>query len=299
MKTIRWGILSTAKIGIEKVIPAIQAAENCEVIALASRNQARAVEASLLLGIEKAYGTYAELLADQEVDAIYIPLPNSLHVDWAITAMESGKHVLCEKPLGLDGNDALRLLDATAKFKDVKVMEAFMYRFHPQWVKIKQLIESGEIGKLRTIHSFFSYFNDDPNNIRNMPSMGGGSIMDIGCYSISLSRYLFAEEPTRVVATVERDPTFGTDNICSAILEFETGTSTFTCSTSLSPFQRVVAYGTMGHIEIEIPFNAPPDKECRMWVTKGREFSTRSMLAAAMLTKRLLILYVPFLLYLG
>ncbi len=267
MDSIRWGILSTARIGTAKVIPAMQQGRYGEVTAIASRDleQARAVAKEL--GIAKAYGSYEELLADSEIDAIYNPLPNDLHVPWTLAALKAGKHVLCEKPIALTAAEAQTLVDAARAYPNLKVMEAFMYRHHPQWQRARQLIVEGAIGEVRTVHSFFSYFNDDPSNIRNQAEHGGGGLMDIGCYNISASRFIFGAEPRRVSASVEIDPRFNTDRLVSGVLEFEAGTATFTCSTQLSPFQRVQIIGTTGRIEIEIPFNAPPDKPCRIWLT--------------------------------
>ena len=265
MQKLRWGILSTAKIGTEKVIPAMQQGARCEVVAISSRDQVRAEQSAKELGIARAFGGYEDLLKDPEVDAIYNPLPNHMHVDWSIKAIEAGKHVLCEKPIGLTSAEGQRLVDAAAKHPDIKVMEAFMYRHHPQWQKTKQIIGDGGVGELRTIQSFFSYFNDDAQNIRNQKDIGGGALMDIGCYNISLSRFLFDEEPTRVLGLIEWDPNFGTDRISTGIIEFPNGTSTFTCSTQLVPYQRIHAFGTEGRVEIEIPFNAPPDRPCKIW----------------------------------
>jgi len=265
MRKLKWGILSTAKIGTQKVIPALQLSERCEVVAISSRDQARAAQTASELGISRAFGSYEELLADSDVDAIYNPLPNHMHVEWSIKAIEAGKHVLCEKPIGLSSVEGQRLVDVADKHPSVKVMEAFMYRHHPQWQKTKQIVGSGEVGQLRTIQSFFSYFNDDAQNIRNQKDIGGGALMDIGCYNISLSRFLFDEEPTRVMGLIEWDPNFGTDRISTGILEFPSGTSTFSCSTQMVPYQRVNAFGTAGRVEIEIPFNAPPDRPCKIW----------------------------------
>jgi len=266
MTGVRWGILSTALIGVDKVIPAIQKAANCEVVAIASRSLDRARQAAGRLRIPVAHGSYEALLADPQIDAVYIPLPNHLHVPWSICALEAGKHVLCEKPIGLSSAEARRLVAAGAKHPGLKLMEAFMYRHHPQWQRARELVRDGAIGRLRTIQSAFSYYNVDPGNIRNRPDMGGGGLMDIGCYPISLSRFLFEAEPARVCGSVERDPGFGIDCMASAILEFAAGTSTFTCSMRLSPYQRVNIFGERGRIEIEIPFNAPPDRPCRMWL---------------------------------
>ena len=264
MKKILWGVLSTAKIGLEKVIPAMQQGKHCEIVAIASRTHKSAHEVAKKLKIPKAYGSYQELLDDTSIDAIYIPLPNHLHVPWTIKALAANKHVLCEKPIALTATEAKELLKETEKFPHLKVMEAFMYRHHPQWIRALELINGGGIGMVKTVHSFFSYYNDDPENIRNMVDIGGGGLMDIGCYCISLARLIFNEEPQRVFGKIEYDPGFETDRICSGILDFVQGTSTFTCSTQLVPYQRVNVFGTKGRIEIEIPFNAPPDKPCKM-----------------------------------
>ena len=264
MKKLCWGVLSTAKIGLEKVIPAMQQGKYCEIAVIASQSPEKARAAAVQLGIPKACGSYEELLADAEIDAVYIPLPNHLHVPWAIKALEAGKHVLCEKPIGLTTVEAGELLDEARKHPQLKVMEAFMYRHHPQWKKAQQLLKEGSIGVLQTIQSFFSYYNTDPRNIRNMANIGGGGLMDIGCYCISLARFIFDSEPKRVLGKLEYDPEFKTDRLCSGILDFDEGTSTFTCSTQLTPYQRVNIFGTEGRIEIEIPFNAPPDIPCRM-----------------------------------
>jgi predicted dehydrogenase len=265
MKKIRWGVLSTAKIGTEKVIPAMQLGEYGKFTAIASRQLEKAQEAARWLGIEKAYGSYEELLADCDVDAVYLPLPNHLHVPWAIKALKAGKHVLCEKPIGLNAAEAQELLEASRKFPRLKVMEAFMYRHHPQWQWAKKRVSEGKIGELRTIQSFFSYYNSDPNNIRNKADTGGGGLMDIGCYCISLSRFIFGAEPRRVCSIREEDPEMKVDRLTSGILEFASGTSTFTCATQLVPYQRVNIFGTKGRIEIEIPFNPPPDRPCKIW----------------------------------
>ena len=264
MKRLNWGILSTAKIGIEKVIPAMQQGKLSEIVAIASRTHESALEAAKNLKIPKAYGSYQDLLDDTSIEAVYIPLPNHMHVPWTIKALRANKHVLCEKPIALTATEAKELLKETEKFPHLKVMEAFMYRHHPQWIQALELINGGGIGMVKTVHSFFSYYNDDPENIRNMVDIGGGGLMDIGCYCISLARLIFDEEPQRVFGKIEYDPGFETDRICSGILDFVQGTSTFTCSTQLVPYQRVNVFGTKGRIEIEIPFNAPPDKPCKM-----------------------------------
>jgi len=266
---VRWGVLSTADIGAAKVIPAMQQGSYGEITAIASRDLAKAQAVAARLGIPTAYGSYEDLLADPEIDAVYNPLPNHLHVPWSIKALEAGKHVLCEKPVALTAAQAQELADAAARYPRLKVMEAFMYRFHPQWRRARQLVADGAIGELRTVQSFFSYYLDDPTNVRNMAGIGGGGLMDIGCYNISLSRFIFDAEPRRVLGIVEYDPRFNTDRLASGILDFGGGTATFTCSTQLTPYQRVNIFGTEGRVEIEIPFNAPPDKPCRIWHQRG------------------------------
>ena len=269
MSKIRWGVMSTASIGMRQVIPAMQWGEHCEILAIASRNLEKAQAAARQLGIPKAYGTYEELLADPHIDAVYIPLPNHLHVPWSIKALDAGKHVLCEKPIGLTVAQAQELLNAAQKRPHLKVMEAFMYRHHPQWQRARQLVVEGKIGDLRTVQSFFSYYKTDPDNIRNRAETGGGGLMDIGCYAISVARFLFGAEPQRVLGMMEYDPHLKIDRLTSGILDFHSGTSTFTCSTQLTPYQRVNILGTEGRIEIEIPFNAPSDRPCKMWHQHG------------------------------
>jgi predicted dehydrogenase len=272
MNQVRWGVLSTANIGTKQVIPAMQQGKLIQVTAIASRSLDKAEQEAKALRIPKAYGSYEELLADPEVDAVYNPLPNHLHVPWSINALEAGKHVLCEKPISLTAPEGQKLLEVASQYPELKVMEAFMYRHHPQWQEAKGLVQAGELGELKTIHTVFSYFNDDPDNIRNMADIGGGGLMDIGCYPISVARFIFDAEPLRTIGIIERDPSFNTDRITSAIMEFEKGVSTFTCSTQLADYQRVTILGTDGWIEIEIPFNAPVDRPCKIWQKTGDEF---------------------------
>lgn len=265
MTKIRWGVLGVAKIATEKVIPAMQQSDIGEITGIASRSADKAQAAAQRLGIARSYGSYEALLADPDIDAIYNPLPNHLHVPWSIKALQTGKHVLCEKPIGLSAAEGQQLVDAGRQHPELKLMEAFMYRHHPQWVAAKELVNSGKIGELRTIQSFFSYHNVDPENVRNQADIGGGGLMDIGCYPISVSRFIFDEEPARVSGIVEYDPNFKTDRLASAVLDFGRGTSSFTCSMQLASYQRVNIFGTSGRIEIEIPFNAPPDQPCKIW----------------------------------
>ncbi len=266
---VYWGILSTAKIGREKVIPAMQQSNLVNILGISSRDPENARETAAKLGISRAYGSYQELLSDPEIDAIYNPLPNHKHLEWSLKAIEAGKHVLCEKPIGMNSKEAETLMEAAKKNPELKVMEAFMYRFHPQWQKTLDLVRNGNIGKVKTIHSLFSYYNVDPENIRNRVDAGGGALMDIGCYCISFPRFLLSKEPVRVSAIMDLDPGMKTDRISTGILDFSDGiTSSFTCSTQLMPYQRTQVMGTDGRIEIEIPVNAPPDKVLRIWLHK-------------------------------
>jgi predicted dehydrogenase len=269
-RKVRWGVLGAANIAVEKVIPAMQRGEWCEIAAIASRDADKAEQAAGDRDIPKAYGSYEDLLGDPEVEAIYNPLPNHLHVPWSIRAAEAGKHVLCEKPVALDASQARKLFEAQAR-TGVKIGEAFMVRTHPQWLRARELVRAGRIGELRSILGFFSYFNRDAANIRNVHAWGGGGLMDIGCYPINTSRFIFGEEPRRVMALLERDPEMQVDRLTSGMLDFPSGQSVFTCSTQLVPYQRMQLFGTAGRIEIEIPFNAPNHRPCRIFVDDGSD----------------------------
>lgn len=258
MKKISWGILSTAKIGLQKVIPAMQKGKYSEIHAIASRSLEKARNAANELGIPRAYASYQELLSDRDIDAVYIPLPNHLHVEWTIKALKAGKHVLCEKPLGLNFDEVEYLRKEVKNFPGLKVMEAFMYRHHPRWQQVKKLLAEEAIGELKSVHSMFAYYNVEPENIRNQPDIGGGGLLDIGCYCISLARFLFNSEPRWVCAAIEYDPELKIDRLVSALLEFEKGSSAFTCSTQLIPHQYAKIVGTQGKIEIEDPFTPQP-----------------------------------------
>jgi predicted dehydrogenase len=270
LRQLRWGVLSTARIAREKVISGMRKARRCEVLAIASRNASRARVVADQLGIPRSHGSYEDLLSDSDVDAVYIPLPNHLHAEWTIAGARAGKHVLCEKPLALTTKDAQQMVEVCNQ-EGVKLMEAFMYRLHPSWVAARELVSSGRIGELRAVQSWFSYFNDDRENIRNIHEYGGGAMYDIGCYSVNLSRMLFDDEPLGVEAVVERDPVSGVDVLASAILEFEAGVAELTCSTRLAPDQRVHIYGSKGWISIDFPFNIPPDLPTRILVTGDGE----------------------------
>lgn len=267
-RKLRFGVLGAAGIALRKVIPAMQKGQSCEITGIASRDLNKARDAARSLGIPKSYGSYEELLGDPDIDAVYNPLPNHLHIPWSVRAAEAGKHVLCEKPLALDVAGVRELIAARDRY-GVKIGEAFMVRTHPQWLRAKEIVRSGEIGPLRAILGAFSYFNNDPSNIRNIPEYGGGGLMDIGCYPIFTSRFLFGEEPSRVSGLLELDPQMKTDRLSSAILDFPSGQAIFTCSTQMVPYQRMQILGTTGRVEIEIPFNAPPDRRCRIFVDIG------------------------------
>lgn len=279
MKKVSWGVLSTARIGVEKVIPAMQGGEYSQIAAIASRSAEKAQSCARRLAIPKAYGSYEELLADREIDAIYNPLPNHLHVEWTIKALEAGKHVLCEKPLGMNQQEALHLQQEARRFPELKVMEAFMYRHHPQWAMITQLLEKGEIGELISVHAVFTYYNVDPANIRNQADIGGGGLLDIGCYCISASRFVFKSEPARVCGTIDYDPRMKIDRLASGILEFNKGTATFTCSTQSADHQRLSIFGSSGRLEIERPFTPQPKESCKIMHRAGAE--TKEIAVAA------------------
>ena len=269
MKKVRFGILSSAKIGVEQVIPAMMNGSFCEVTAIASRNPQKAAAVAAELGIAKHYGSYDDLLADPEIDAVYNPLPNHLHVPLTLQALRSGKHVLCEKPVALSAVEAQELLEQSRNYPGLKIMEAFMYRFHPRWDRIKELISQGEIGEIKAVHSFFSYFNDDPENIRNDASMGGGGLMDIGCYSISSARYIFGKEPVAVAGVTQLDDAFGVDRLASGLLDFGSGTCVFSCTMRSPKYQYLKVFGTHGHIHVPWPFNPEMDRDSELSITIG------------------------------
>src|SRR6267378_3393008 len=265
---VRWGVLGTAKIALEKVIPGMRGSALAQVVAIASRDIAKARAAASDLGIPRAYGSYQELIDDPDIDAIYNPLPNHLHVPWSIRAAEQGKHVLCEKPIALTAREARELLD-TRDRTGVQIGEAFMVRTHPQWLEVKEIVASGTIGELRLIAGHFSYYRRDPGDIRSRVEWGGGALLDVGCYPITIARWLFGAEPAEVVGLIERDPEMRVDRLTSGLLRFETGQATFSCATQLVPYQTMQIFGTSGRIAIEIPFNAPPRDECRIFVDDG------------------------------
>jgi predicted dehydrogenase len=268
MKPVRWGVLGVGKHFIQRVLLPLQKSPLIEVAAVASRDLAKAREAAGNFGIPAAYGSYEELVADRSLEAVYIPLPNHLHAEWVRNSADAGKHVLCEKPLALNAGETQACLDY-CRAKGVRLMEAFMYRFHPQWRRAVELVRVGEIGAVRSVHVCIGYFNADPRNIRNVLDFGGGSLMDIGCYAVSMPRLLFQAEPSRVIGLLSRDPAFKTDVLSSAILDFGSGRATFTVGTQLFSHQGVEVIGTAGRMKIWIPVNAFPDSPMRLTVTNG------------------------------
>ena len=265
---IRWGVLGAAKIAVTKVIPAMQQGEYSEVVAIASRESGKAQATASELGIARAYGSYEDLLNDPNVDAVYNPLPNHLHVPWSIKAAEAGKHCLCEKPVALNVAELNTLTEAQER-TGVIIGEAFMVRSHPQWLRVRELVRSGSIGEVRAILGVFSYFNRDPKNVRNKAEWGGGALMDIGCYPVQVSRFVLGTEPLRVSGFIDRDPEFGTDRLTSGMLEFQSAHSVFTCSTQMIARQKIDVFGEKGRIEVEIPFNPQPDKPARIFVDRS------------------------------
>jgi len=268
---VKWGVLGVASIATRKVIPGMKKGGLSEIAAIASRDMKKSEAAARDLNIPKAYGSYEELLADKEIEAIYNPLPNHLHVPWSIKAAEAGKHVLCEKPIALNAGEAETLREARDRCK-VRIGEAFMVKTYPQWLRVRELVQQKRIGDLKSVITVFSYFNRDENNVRHKVEWGGGGLLDIGCYPITLSRWFYGEEPKRVSGTLENDPVFGTDRLASAILEFSKGHSIFTAGTQTNYFQRMTLLGTTGRIDVEIPFNAPVDRPLPLTISNGMEF---------------------------
>jgi predicted dehydrogenase len=267
---VRWGVLGAANIAVRQVIPAMQKSSACDVLAIASRDLSKAQAAASQLGLPRAYGSYEELVADPDIEAIYNPLPNHLHVPWTIRAAEQGKHVLCEKPIALNAREAESLL-AVQQRTGVHIAEAFMVRTHPQWLATRDLITSGRIGDLRVINGHFSYFRRDPLDVRSNPEWGGGALLDIGCYPITMSRWLYGEEPTEVVAQLEFDPDLGVDRVGSALLRFPSGQAAFTFGGQVALHQHMKMFGTRGHITVEVPFNPPASEPTCVVIDDGRD----------------------------
>lgn len=274
---VRLGVLGVSAFAMNKLLPAMSLAPGCELAAIASRDFERACDAASILAIPKAYGSYDDLLADGSIEAVYIPLPNHLHTPYAIRALSAGKHVLCEKPAGLNAAE-IRSLIAAREASGRLCAEAFMIRTHPQWERAIDVSRSGELGDIRIVSAAFSYFNRDPANVRNMAGIGGGAVYDIGCYAVYSARLLFGEEPIRAASVMELDSEFQIDRLSSGMLEFPSGQAHFHVSTQLVPYQRVIAFGTKGRVEIEVPFNALKDRPCRLWTDDGSQLQGESMI---------------------
>jgi predicted dehydrogenase len=267
---LRWGVLGASSFALRRSLPGMLKSRKCQIFGIASRTADKARAAALKLDIPRAYGSYEELLADPEIDAIYNPLPNHLHVPWSLRAVQAGKHVLCEKPVGLSQAEILQLIAARDRAR-VKVGEAFMVATHPQWLRARELVRSGVIGPLQVVQGSFSYMNDDPANYRNKAESGGGGLLDIGCYPIFTSRFVSGEEPRRVAGLIDTDPRFNVDRITSAILDFPSFQASFFCATQLIPRQRMAFYGARGRVELQIPFNAPPDRPVAVSIDRDGE----------------------------
>ncbi len=268
MKPVTWGVLSVSGHYRLRVSAPLRHSEIVDVRAIASRSLDRARAAGADMGIPRAYGSYEELLADSSIEAVYIPLPNHMHVEWVKKAADAGKHVLCEKPLALHADEVSELIEHTNK-RGVLLMEAFMYRYHPQWIRARELVQIGEVGRVTAVQSSFFYNNRDPKNIRNRTDAGGGALLDIGCYTASSARYLLGREPERVVSLVQRDPDFGTDRLTSALLDFGDVQAQFTVGTQTYSEQTVTIWGSGGFLRVELPFNAFPDVPINVHVSNG------------------------------
>ncbi len=273
---VRWGILGVSAFAMNKLLPAMRLSKGCELAAIASRDFERACGAASTLGIPKAYGSYDDLLADDTIEAVYIPLPNHLHAPYAIRSLQAGKHVLCEKPAGLNSGE-VRAMIAARDASGRLCAEAFMVRTHPQWERAIEVVRSGRLGGIRMVTIAFSYDLQDVSNVRNVAEYGGGGIYDIGCYAVYSARLLFGEEPLRIAAAIDPDPDFKIDRLASAVMEFPSGQAHFHVSTQMVPYQRVIALGTKARLEIEVPFNAPNDRPCRLWVDDGSHLHGESM----------------------
>jgi predicted dehydrogenase len=268
VEPVRWGVLGAARIALDKVIPSMQEGELSRVVAIASRSAEKARAAAGSLGIDRAYGSYQALIDDPDVEAIYNPLPNHLHVPWSIRAVRAGKHVLCEKPIGLSAREAVELRDA-ARQAGVLVGEAFMVRCHPQWVETRRLIDSARIGTLQLVHGHFSYARRDAADVRSRLEYGGGALMDIGCYPITIARWMFGHEPLAAVAAIDRDREFHVDRLTSGLLRFAAGIATFDCGGAMAAHQRMEFFGDHGRIQLDLPFTPRATERCRIVIHDG------------------------------
>ncbi len=267
-KPVVWGVLGTSHFALMAAIPGMRNAPCVEIRAIASRSLDKAKASAESAAIPVAYGSYEELLADPEIEAVYIPLPGNQHVPWSSRAARAGKHVLCEKPIAMNAAEAQELAQVQRE-TGMLIAEGVMVRYHPQWAKVRELIAAGRIGDVRAVQSAFSYTNTDLDNIRNQRAVGGGALYDIGSYCINTARLVFGSEPKRVVGACDLDPASQCDRLSSALLDFGTGQASFVVGTQHVPYQRVHIFGTTGHIEVEIPFNAPHNRPCKIYVDGG------------------------------
>jgi predicted dehydrogenase len=273
---IQWGILSTANIGIKRVIPAILSGERGAIGAIASRDASRAAEVAARFAIPRSHGSYEALLDDSKIDAVYNPLPNHLHVEWTVKALNAGKHVLCEKPLGLNAAETQAIVDARDR-NQKRVIEAFMLRHHPQWHRVRALVQAGRIGTVRSIQSAFLFTVLDPRNVRNQAELGGGALYDVGCYPLVTARYVFGAEPVRVIALIDRDAELRVDTLTSGLLEFPGGGQlVFSSALRSAAYQRVTILGTSGRIEMPVPFTPSKDWACRITIDSGKSLDGSS-----------------------
>jgi predicted dehydrogenase len=276
MNKVNWGILSTANIGVKRIIPAILAGRRGVITAIASRDAGRAADIAARFGIGQSYGSYQALLDDPHVEAIYNPLPNHLHVEWTVKALEAGKHVLCEKPIALNAAEAAAIVAARDR-SGRQVIEAFMVRCHPQWHRVRELVRAGRVGTVRAIQSAFVFSVLDPNNVRNRADIGGGALYDVGCYPLVTARYVFGSEPERAIALLDRDPKLGVDRVTSGMLAFPGGGQlTFSSALQLAPYQRVVILGTEGRLELGVPFTPAKEHGCRLTIDSGKSLDGSS-----------------------
>ncbi|SMO60694.1 Predicted dehydrogenase [Saccharicrinis carchari] len=258
MNRLKIGVLSVSNHLLKRIVLPLKNTKYCKIYGIASRNPKKAEAFAQKFDIEKVYADYQELIEDPIIDFVYIPLPNHLHLEWVVKAAEAGKHILCEKPIALNAQEAMQCIEAAQKNK-VQLMEAFMYKFHPLWIYAKEVITTNQIGRIMYIHTSFAYHNPAPDNIRNIKEFGGGALMDIGCYAISSSRFLLDAEPQRVMAIHQQHPEFKTDTLGSAIMDYDGRHASYTVSTLSQANQGVDIVGSSGRIRIPVPFNTYVD----------------------------------------
>ena len=258
MKKLKVGVLGISNHFVKRVFFPLRKSKNVEIFAVSSRSGEKAKKFASKYNVKRWYDSYEKLLEDEEIEAVYIPLPNHLHLEYIKKAADAHKHVICEKPLTLNYEQTKEAFEY-AKKRGILLMEAFMYKHHPQWLRAKEIVESGEIGEVQTIHCYFSYDNKDPKNIRNVLEFGGGALLDIGVYAVSSARWIFEKEPTKVVALLNRDERFKVDTLVSGILDFDGKSALFSVATQAFPTQNVEVYASAGTIFVEVPFNTYPD----------------------------------------